>query len=176
MYDVVEKEAQILRDYSKVNSLPPPLLFVPNYGKDNITQFNFYFRVRDFTRRTKSGVSVYSPPWYIEKLNTCLRGCVTFLPNGNLDIWLYPGRNPKLVGLPPKDKYSYKYKVSVVTDDVDKEKMIKEEYGHGAQDEKEEKVHAEWGNNIGCVSCESLEKEGYIEWDALLLKYDISIV
>ena len=164
LYDVVEKEAQILRDYSQTTY------------KDKRTQFNFYFKVRDFKRRKKSGVQVYSPPWYIEKFNTCLRGYVKFKFDGDLSIMILPGRRPQLVGLPCKSEYKYKHKVSVVNEDSDKEKMLKSNDLTYTWDEKEGKLYREWGYNIDTVSCETLEKDGFIEKDVLLLKYAISIV
>ena len=164
IYSVVEKESQLARQV------------IRKTGGDTRKVYDFYFRVLDFSQRVRSGVAVYSCPWFIQQLDTCLQGKVRFRTNGNLNVSLNDGRSPKLVGLQPRQKKSYKYKVCVVNAGDGKEKILSGETSGNSDESIQNVQFFSWGYNIGDFSCQQLVNDGFIYAHNLLLKDTITIV
>ena len=95
--DVIDKEAQLSREVARKT------------GSDGRKVFDFHFQVDDFTRRVKSDDKVFSLPWYVPQLDTCLKGLVGFTTDSRLEVRLIDGPYPKLVGLQAKPQKQYKY-------------------------------------------------------------------
>ena len=160
--DLVDKEFQLSRDMARTTTA----------GRKNT--YSFVFRVREFNSRVKSGIIVYSCPWYVHQLDTCIKGWVYFLPDGQLRISIGHGRYPATVGLAPRDKKSFKFKVCVFEEVEGKDvKVVKDSTGWSFDETSQKVYNATWGHHVGDVSCQSLVDEGYVRDGVLLVRYKI---
>ena len=117
-----------------------------------------------------------SCPWYIPQFDTCLKGSVWFKSDGSLFVKLIDGRYPKTVGLPPKPRNAFSFKVYVVEDEK-KSKVLK--LGESQLGELHEAAHGLrlgiWGEWIGSFSCADLKRDGYVKFGTLVIKYVITV-
>ena len=159
----IEKESQLSREVAR------------NEPPNNRSVYEFYFAITDFTRRQKSNVAVYSPPWYVEQFDSCLRGHAWFKLNGNICLSLQNGRYPKLVGLEPKPKKTFMLTACVVKKGGNKEHVLKDQTC-AYLDESEQRLHCDsWGNQIGDFSCQQLNNDGFVSDDCIVIKYTITV-
>ena len=162
--DVIEKEAFLSRE----------LIRSPDEGYRNV--YEFYFPVRNFDKRVGSGVWVFSCPWYVNQFGSCLKGAVWFKPDGTVFIKLIDGRYPKVVGLKPKPRNSFSFKVSVVDEGGKIEEKVLGGSHVGEHDEVRQGILLGiWGDWIGSFPCDDLRQGGYVKCGTLLVKYVITV-
>ena len=157
--EVMEKEGQLMREL--------------NHETDtyNRNVYQFYFPVKLFKQRVKSGVWVISCPWYVQQFDTSLRGNVKFNADGTLGVWMVFGRYPNRVGLLPRQPVTFYYKVSVVDEDDNREKILGES-PLGYLDEVGQKIRFDALAIDGWkMLCLELQEMGFVKLDTLVIKY-----
>ena len=165
VFEIVEKEAHLTRDHHRSWSKTKPR-----------AAHEFHFQVRDFKYRVGSGVKVFSFPWHIPQFESCLKGFVCFNSDGKLSAMLVDGRYPRCVGVSCRPSRLYSYRVTVVDPCSElREKMVRERHD-GVFDEAAQGLRPDGhGVVLDTLSCEQLEREGYIRHDTLTLKYVITM-
>ena len=162
--DVIEKEAQLSRDIARGG---------PHSGLRQ--RYECVLRVRHFASRVKSDVGVYSCPWYIHQLDTCVKGYAKFLTDGTLVVKLIDGRYPSAVGLVPGGRKYFRYTVSVYDEEDASKVKVLEDDAEVDIDESTQGVRGAYGCNIATLSCQSLVDDGFVRDDVLLVKYVITV-
>ncbi|XP_005112837.1 uncharacterized protein LOC101850387 [Aplysia californica] len=165
LINMIEKEAQLTRESSRWT------------GVEYRPKYEFYFNIKRFKQRVGSGTDVFSCPWYIAQFDSCLKGSVDFNADGTIGIWLLYGRYPKVVGLTPKKKKQFKYKIMLVDmDDETKQKTLKDDTDVNFDETSQSAGYGSQGYEVGNYSCAELQQEGFVEGDTLVLKYEITAV
>ena len=121
----------------------------------------------------RKGVPVESFPWRVHQFNTCMRGVVYFLEDGDIRVWLEHGRYPKLVGLLPQPKRNYSCKVCAIQN-YDNTAIVINQSHHYYIDEPEQEVwFAAWASKVCTIPSKDLQD--FVLDDTLLLCYTITV-
>ncbi|KAK6960765.1 DNA double-strand break repair Rad50 ATPase [Biomphalaria glabrata] len=166
LFEVVEKEAQLVRDKMAHKSAPRSFYVCDFYVK----------YVRDMV---KNGDSQIGPPWHIDQLGSCVKGYVETVGNGDMYVTLMYGRNPIGVGMLPRSGVKLKVKATIKDVMGDLPEVLVGEVVWNC-DENGIKDNRIWGKKIGVVSGRNLlykgygDKEGYGHC-AMLIRYEIIV-
>ncbi|XP_059164688.1 uncharacterized protein LOC131947487 [Physella acuta] len=167
IFEVVEKEAQLIRD-RMVNSSKPRNSYV----------CDFYVKfARELIRFSDSSLS---PPWHIDQLRSCVKGYVEATTGGDLYVALIYGRQPQTVGLQPRSGCKLKVKATVKDTSGCLPDVVVGDVMWSC-DEAGIRNNRAWGKKIGVLSCGQLVANGYSNMEgyscrSLLIRYEIHVV
>ncbi|KAH9488319.1 hypothetical protein Btru_063773 [Bulinus truncatus] len=167
IFNVTEKEMQIVRDRLQ----PANISGRKNYICD--------FYIPHFRSRIKSSATVYSPPWHIDQMHSCVKGLVEFNENADISVWLVHGRHPLEMGLAVQ--LSVKLDITATVMDI-RGNLPNRSVGRTTWECSESKIkdNSYWGELIGVLPGWELigkgygKQEGYDD-ESLLIRFQIHV-
>ena len=120
----------------------------------------------------------FSQLWYIDQLNSHVKGSVEFIENNTeMKIWLLYGRYPYVVGLDTKEGPDCKVKVKVVKEGKKNWEIGCEEDCNSDEKHTSSPDFDGWDNPLGIeiatLSCNELITNDWVDrWDKLVLRYE----
>ena len=121
----------------------------------------------------------YSRVWFVPQLNTDIKALAGFSPDGKLDVWLVPGRHPRVMGLQEVERSSFSAKAAVVHQESREEWNIGTvrgcfDEGRIAAISDGWLMPAALAKFDDAVSCDEVQARGFVNLDRVLVRLELS--